>query len=150
MSEENLKSNNILLFGRVTYEMMSNFWPSPMAYETFPKVAEGMNNSEKIVFSNTLEKADWKNTRLIKDNIIDEIKKLKQQGKDMTILGSGSIVSLFAQHGLLDEYIVMIDPIAITDGTPIFKGIDHQINLKLKSNRTFKSGAVVLGYEIIN
>ena len=70
LSEENLRSGNILLFGRVTYEMMANFWPSPIAYESFPVVAEGMNNAEKIVFSRTLKKADWKNTRLVKDILL--------------------------------------------------------------------------------
>jgi dihydrofolate reductase len=148
-SEENMRPGNILLFGRKTYQMMAGFWPSPIANENFPKVAEGMNNAEKIVFSRTLQKADWQNTRIIKGDIIGEIKNLKQQGKNMTILGSGSIVSLFAKHGLLDEYMVMIDPIAIAGGTSIFKDIDHNINLKLKSTRTFKSGSVVLGYEVL-
>ncbi|MDB5198824.1 MAG: dihydrofolate reductase [Chitinophagaceae bacterium] len=149
MSEENLKSNNILLFGRVTYEMMANFWPSPMAHETFPDVAEGMNNAEKIVFSKTLQKADWKNTRVVKNNIVEEIRKLKQQGKDITILGSGSIVSLFAEHGLIDDYQFMLDPVAIADGTPIFKGINHQLNLKLIDTKIFKSGSILLSYQTI-
>lgn len=148
LSEENLKSGNILLFGRVTYEMMANFWPSPMAYESFPVVAEGMNNADKIVFSKTLQKADWKNTRLVKDNIVDEIKALKKMpGKDMTILGSGSIVSIFAEHGLIDEYQFMIDPTAIGDGTPIFKGIGHQLDLKHIDTKILKSGAVLLSYQ---
>lgn len=68
-------------------------------------------------------------------------------GKDMTILGSGSIVSLFAEHGLIDEYQFMIDPIAIGDGTPIFKGISHQLDLKLTDTKIFKSGAVLLSYQ---
>ena len=148
LSEENLRSGNILLFGRVTYEMMANFWPSPMAYETFPAVAEGMNNTDKIVFSKTLKKAEWKNTRLVTDNIVDEIKALKKMpGKNMTILGSGSIVSLFAEHGLVDEYQFMIDPIAIGDGTPIFKGIGKQLDLKLTDTKILKSGAVLLSYQ---
>ena len=148
LSEENLRSGNILLFGRVTYEMMANFWPSPMAYESFPVVAEGMNNAEKIVFSRTLKKADWKNTRLVKDNIVDEIKALKKMpGKNMTILGSGSIVSIFAEHGLVDEYQFMIDPIAIGDGIPIFKGIGKQLDLKLTDTKIFGSGAVLLTYQ---
>ena len=148
-SEENMRSGSILLFGRVTYEMMAGFWPSKMAYENFPKVAAGMNSAEKIVFSRTLRQADWQNTRVIKENMFDEIKKLKQQGKNMTILGSGSIISFFAQHGLLDEIIVMIDPVAIAGGTPIFKDVDHNINLKLKSTRIFKNGSIVIGYELL-
>lgn len=148
-SEENMKSGNILLFGSVTYKMMANFWPSQMAYKNFPVVAEGMNNAEKIVFSKTLLKAEWKNTRIIKDNIVEEIKILKEQGKNMTILGSGSIVSLFAEHSLIDEYQFMVDPIAIGDGTTIFKGITHQLNLKLANTKTFKSGSILLSYEAL-
>ena len=74
-SIENLKSGNILLFGRVTYEMMVSPWTSPMAHQSFPTVAEGMNKAEKIVFSRTLQKAEWNNTKLIKENMIAEIKK---------------------------------------------------------------------------
>ncbi|MEP6514032.1 MAG: dihydrofolate reductase family protein [Parafilimonas sp.] len=150
LSEENLKLDNILLFGRVTYEMMANFWPSPMAYESFPVVADGMNNAEKIVFSKTLQKAEWKNTRLVKDNIVDEIKALKEMpGKNMTILGSGSIVSLFADHSLIDDYQFMIDPVAIGNGTPIFKGIRHQLDLKLTDTKILESGAVLLSYHAL-
>ena len=147
MSEENLKSNNILLFGRVTYEMMGGFWPSPKAYEMFPEVAKGMNNAEKIVFSRTMEKAEWKNTRLIRDNIVDEIKAMKLQGKDMTILGSGRIVTMFAEHGLIDGYQFMVDPVAIGEGTPIFKGIRHHLDLKLTDTKALKNGSVLLSYE---
>lgn len=147
-SSENLKSENILLFGRTTFEMMANFWPSPIAYENFPLVAEGMNKAEKIVFSKTLKTANWNNTRVINKNIIDEVKKLKQSdGKDMTILGSGSIVSQFADAGLIDTYQIMIDPVAIGKGTSLFKNISHQLDLTLISTRTFKSGVVLLSYE---
>ncbi len=147
-SEEALKSGNILLFGRVTYEMMAGFWPTPMAIQNNPVVAEGMNNADKIVFSRTLEKVEWNNTRLIKDNIVEEIKKLKQlPGKDITILGSGSILTQFAEQGLIDEYQFMIDPVAISNGTPIFKNISHKLDLVLTATRTFKSGTVLLCYQ---
>jgi dihydrofolate reductase len=146
-SARNLQADNTLLFGRVTYEMMASFWPSPMAFENFPTVAQGMNKAEKIVFSKTLKKADWQNTRIISDNILDEIRKLKQMaGKDMTLLGSGSILTQMADAGLIDEYQIMIDPVAIARGTPIFKSINHQLDLQLTNTRTFKSGAVLLCY----
>src|SRR6187549_3659393 len=93
---------SVLLFGRKTYEMMAGYWPTQEAKKNAPEVAEGMNQSEKIVFSNTLKKADWKNTKVMSGDIVSEIKKLKKtSGKDLTILGSGSIVSLFAQNGLI-------------------------------------------------
>jgi len=147
-SAEGAQSESILLFGRVTYEMMAGFWPTPLASETMPVVADGMNKSEKIVFSTTLKKAEWSNTRIIKSNIVEEIKKIKETpGKDMTILGSGSILTQFAEKGLIDEYQIMVDPVAIGDGIPIFKGIKLPLNLRLTNTRTFKSGVILLCYE---
>jgi len=147
-SVESLKAGNTLLFGRITYEMMAGFWPTQMAIDSFPDVARGMNKADKIVFSRTLEKVEWNNTRVVKDNMIGEIKRLKQlPGKDMTLLGSGSILTQFADHGLVDEYQVMIDPVAIGDGTPIFKNLMEKLDLKLTATRTFKSGVLLLRYE---
>jgi len=145
---EGLKSGNTLLFGRVTYEMMASYWPTPIAMQHDPIVAEGMNKADKIVFSRTLKKAGWNNTRLVEDNIVEEIMKMKRMpGKDMTLLGSGSIVTLFAEQGLLDEYQIMVDPVVLGRGTPIFKGIKHKLDLKLIATRTFKSGVVLLSYQ---
>ncbi len=147
-SKDNMKEDHILLFGRVTYEMMAGFWPSPMAKEMNPVMSEAMTNAEKIVFSRSLEKAEWKNTTIIRDNIVEEMKKLKQQpGKNMTILGSGSIVSQFAEAGIIDGYQIMVDPVVIANGTSVFPNIQKQLDLKLVSTRTFKSGVVLLSYE---
>ena len=143
-----LKSGNMLLFGRVTYEMMASYWPTPLAIKNDPIVAEGMNNADKIVFSRTLKSVEWSNTRLVKDNIAEEVKRLKQMpGKNMTLLGSGSIVTQLAQQGLIDEFQIMVDPVLLGDGTPIFKGIKERLNLKLITTRTFKSGVILLCYE---
>jgi dihydrofolate reductase len=145
---EGLGSGSILLFGRVTYEMMASYWPSPEAIKNSPVVAEGMNSAEKIVFSRTLKTAEWNNTRLVRKNIGEEVRKLKQtQGKDMVLLGSGNILTQFAEQGLIDEYQIMVDPVALGSGTPIFKGIKHKLDLKLVASRTFKSGVVLLSYE---
>ena len=143
----NLKYGSTLIFGRVTYEMMAGYWPTPMAIKNDPIVAEGMNRADKIVFSRTLKKVEWENTRLIKDNIVEEMRKIKPMpGKDMTLLGSGSIVTQFAEQGLIDEYQIMVDPVALGAGTSIFKGIQDKLDLKLISTRTFKSGVVLLCY----
>jgi dihydrofolate reductase len=145
---EGLKSGNTLLFGRVTYELMARYWPTPHAIKTDPIVAEEMNNADKIVFSRTLKMAEWNNTRLVRDNIEEEIRGLKQMpGKNMTLLGSGSIVTLFAQQGLIDEYQFMVDPVVLGDGTPIFKSIKQRMNLKLTATRTFMNGSVLLCYQ---
>lgn len=147
-SKEGVQSNSIILFGRTTYDMMYSFWPTRLAMESMPEVADGMNKSEKIVFSKKLKKADWNNTRVINTNAVEEIKKLKKVSrKDMVILGSGSIVTLCAEHGLIDTYQIMIDPVAIGTGTPMFKGMKHRLDLQLLSTKTFKSGIVLLNYK---
>jgi dihydrofolate reductase len=80
--------------------------------------------------------------------MVEEIKKMKQQtGNDMTVLGSGSIIAQLAEQNLIDAYQFMIDPVALGDGTSTFKGISHQLNLKLIDTRVFKSGAVLLSYQ---
>jgi len=140
-------SGNTLLFGRVTYELMTNFWPTPEAIKTDPIVAEGMNRSEKIVFSRTMDKVDWINTRLVKGDMIAEVRKLKQgSGKDLTILGSGSIVSQLAQEGLIDEYNILLNPVAIGKGKTMFEGIKKKLDLKLTATRTFGNGNILLTY----
>jgi dihydrofolate reductase len=106
-----------------------------------------MNNADKIVFSRTLKKAGWNNTRVVK-NMVEEVKKMKQiPGKDMTLLGSGSIVTQLSEQGLIDEYQIMVDPIVIGEGTPIFKDVKRQLELKLTMTKTFKSGVVLLCYQ---
>jgi dihydrofolate reductase len=110
-----------------------------------------MNKSEKIVFSRTLKKVDWHNSRIVNGDIVEEMRKLKAgSGSDMCILGSGSIVTQMAAAGLIDEYMFMVDPVILGEGTPVCKGMDHALNLKLKKTRTFKSGTLLLTYEPIS
>ncbi len=145
---EGAKSGSRLVFGRVTYQMMASYWPTALAAQNNPGLAPRMNDSHKIVFSRTLEKTEWNNTTLIKDDMPGAIRQLKQNpGTDMTILGSGTIVTQLAGLGLIDEFQIMLIPVAIGNGTPLFKGINHKLNLKLKSTRTFKNGNVLLCYE---
>ena len=145
---EMLASGGTLLFGRVTYEMMAGYWSSPEAIKSDPSVAEGMNKADKVVFSRTLKKAEWSNTRLVKDNIGEEVKKMKQMpGKGMALLGSGSIVTQFADQGLIDEFQIMVDPVVLGDGTPLLKGINRKLDLKLTGTKAFQSGVVLLSYQ---
>ncbi len=138
------------MFGHKTYEMMAGYWPTAQALAQSPVVARGMNQEEKIVFSSSMQQADWQHTRVIHTHLVEEIRALKQQGsKDLTILGSGSILSLVADHQLIDEYLVMIDPVALGKGFPIFKGIRHPLNLELQHSRVFPSGTVLLGYKVL-
>ena len=141
-------SGNTLLFGRVTYELMAGFWPTPEAIRTDPIVAAGMNKAEKIVFSRTLEKADWKNTRLVKSDLIAEVRSLKRgSGQDLTILGSGSIVSQLAQEGLIDEYQILLNPVVIGKGKTMFEGVKDRFSLRLIKTRVFGNGNIMLHYE---
>jgi len=140
-------AGNILLFGRITYEMMAGYWPSPMAMKNSPEMAEGMNKAEKIVFSRTLKKAAWNNSRIAGGEMVEAIRKLRQEpGKDMTVLGSGSIVTQLAQEGLIDEYQLMIHPVVLGKGSSIFGGVSRQLDLELTATRSFTSGVVLLCY----
>jgi dihydrofolate reductase len=144
----NASGDAALLFGRVTYELMASFWPTPAALERAPAVAEGMNNMPKIVFSRKLEQASWKNTTLVKGDIVTEARRMKlQPGPDMVILGSGSIVSQLAQAGLIDEYQIVVNPIVLGKGRTLFEGVQEKIALKLIKSRPFENGNVVLYYE---
>jgi dihydrofolate reductase len=147
-SIDSLRAGNMLLFGRVTYEMMASWWPTPMAAEAFPEVARGMNEAKKIVFSNIIEDPQWSNTTVMNGDIVAKMSQLKQQpGNDMTILGSGTIVSQFASAGLIDEFQVMLDPVVLCSGTSLFNTIEHDMFLELTSHRIFKSGVVLLTYK---
>ena len=147
-ANENANSGNTLLFGRVTYQLMAGYWPTPEALKNDPVVARGMNAAPKIVFSRTLDTVDWNNTRLVKGDLVTEVRKMKQQpGKDMTVLGSGSIVSQLAQEGLIDEYEIMLNPVALGKGKTMFEGVKDRIALKLRKTRTFRNGNVLLSYE---
>ncbi|HEV8486526.1 MAG TPA: dihydrofolate reductase family protein [Blastocatellia bacterium] len=145
---ESAGGGDILLFGRKTYELMVQFWPTPEAMKSAPEVAEGMNKAEKIVFSRTLDKVEWNNTRVMKDNVLEEIKKMKQTpGSNMTVLGSGSIVNQFADAGLIDEIQLLVQPVALSEGTPILKDIKGKVEFNLTNSRVFETGNVLLVYQ---
>ena len=138
---------DVLLFGRVTYQMMASYWPTPSAIANDPIVAGQMNRVPKIVFSRTLEKAEWNNTRLIKDHIAEEILKLKQQpGKDLALFGSANLMSTLIQLDLIDEHRIMVNPVILGAGTPLFK-TKGRLNMKLLKTRAFGNGNVLLCYE---
>lgn len=146
-AENGLQSGNILLFGRRTYDMMAGFWPTEQAKQMMPEVAEGMNKAEKIVISHSLTNPSWNNTRVIGGDIGKAIRELKASaGKDITILGSGTIVLQLTDLRLIDSYQLMINPVALGDGTPLFQGIKQPLNLKLVNSSILKNGMLVLDY----
>ena len=137
-----------ILFGRVTYEMMAGYWPNTT--DNDPIITDKMNSLQKIVFSKTLHPTTtgWNNSILAKENIEEEIKRLKQQpGKDMVIFGSGEIVSSLMRLGLIDEYRVIVNPVILGQGNLLFKGLHDRLNLKLLKTKTLGSGVVILYYE---
>ena len=143
----NASGGGRLLFGRVTYELMASFWPTPLAAQSMPVVAERMNNLPKVVFSRTLEKASWNNTRLIKSDLTGEIRRMKEKpGEDMVILGSGSIVAQLAPHGLIDEYHLVVNPVVLGKGRTLFDGLEGNLSLQRTQVRTFRNGCVLLCY----
>jgi dihydrofolate reductase len=145
-----LSTVDTILFGRVTYQHMAAYWPTASGTGNDAFITEKMNNLPKIVFSKTLQEVKWNNSRLVKENIAEEILKMKQQpGKDMVIFGSGSIVSTFMQLGLIDEYRIIMNPVVLGNGKPLFKGIKDKHNLKLLKTKVLGSGIVILYYQPI-
>jgi dihydrofolate reductase len=126
---------------------MAGFWPTPAAAERFPVIAARMNSLPKVVFSRTLAVVTWANARLVKSSPAAEIRKMKSEpGPDMTILGSGSIVSQLTQEGLIDEYQVVVFPVVLGQGRTMFDGVTRPLRLRLVTTRTFGNGNVLLRY----
>ncbi len=142
-----LNEVDTILYGRITYEQMAAYWPN--AKDNDAAIAEKMNSLQKIVFSKTLDKAEWNNTKLIKEKIAEEIMRLKQQpGKDIVIFGSGTIVSELTHAKLIDEFRLIINPVILGNGNPLFKSINERRNLKLINTQTLKCGTVILYYQL--
>lgn len=140
------------LLGRVTYQIWEKYWPTvnqnPSSTENDRRFSRFAEDIQKVVFSNTLNKVDWKNTRLVKENIAQEISKMKQQpGKNLLLAGGASLAQTFTKLGLIDEYQVTVHPVILGQGKLLFKDIDIRRKLKLKQTKTYSSGAVGLYYE---
>jgi dihydrofolate reductase len=152
IATDQLKRADTILLGRVTYKAMSKYWPAVLLDPSSPRqdlaFAGMMNSYHKIVFSTTMEHADWSNSSLVQDNIIHEVRLLKKQpGKNMIIYGSGTIASLFMRYGLVDEYVLWVHPVVLGKGKPFFKKLSDKHYLRLVKSTTFKSGVVLLYYE---
>ncbi len=146
---QQLDEVDTLLFGRRTYEMMASYWPTEGARKDDPDVAGRMNATAKLVFSKTLSKPQWENTKLIKNDFAAEVRKRKQEpGKDMIIFGSSELGVTFLREHLLDELRIMINPIILGSGHALFQGIDDKLKLNLLKTRVFRSGNVLLVYDV--
>ena len=146
--EENAQGGGQLLFGRITYAMMASYWPTPQAAKANPVVAERMNQMPKVVFSRTLAKAAWNNTRIVKGNIAEEVLRMKQEsGPDMAIFGSGTIIPPLTEAKLIDEYQMVVNPIVLGKGRTMFEGVAGKLGLQFQNSRPFKNGNVVVTYK---
>jgi dihydrofolate reductase len=153
-SIELLNNLDILLFGRITYELMAAYWPTDTAVQNEPVVAGKMNDLQKIVFSRTLSEEQigmpgsrWKNVKLVKDRINEEVAALKKEvGRDMAIFGSSQISLSFIDAGLIDEYRLIVSPVILADGKRLFEGLKNKLELQLQRSTTFSSGNVLLYY----
>lgn len=143
---DNASGEGTLVMGRITYDMMVQYWPTPQAKEAMPEVAKGMNEMPKMVFSRTMREATWSNTTLVNSNIGSAIRKAKNEASGgMTILGSGSIVSQLAEEGLIDEFQLVVVPVVLGEGRKLFD-VQKQLGLELRSSRVFGNGNVFLTY----
>jgi dihydrofolate reductase len=144
------QSGSTLVFGRTTYDMMRSWWPTPKAIAGDPQMARVVNESPKIVFSKTMPSAEegpnWKNVTLLRDIDAAGIRKRKAPaGAALTILGSGTVVREFANLGLIDEYAIVVVPILLGAGKPLFEGV-RETPIELVESRSFRNGLVVLRY----
>jgi dihydrofolate reductase len=140
---DQLASADLLLFGRVTYQGMASWWPNAQG-----ETADVMNGISKIVFSSTLEHADWNNTRLVREHAMEEVARLKQQpGKDILVFGSAELCAALLQHDLIDEYRLCVAPVVLGGGNPLFKPSPDRMKMHLLDARPLRSGGVILCYQ---
>ncbi len=145
---QQLQQADGLIFGRITYQGMASYWPTPNANQDDPVVASLMNSISKYVFSTSLDTVEWSNSHLVKGDAVQELTKLKAQpGKDLLLFGSVNLASTFAKNGLLDEYRLMVNPVVLGKGSSVFNGNHEMLKLSLVDLKTFKNGNVLLYYQ---
>jgi dihydrofolate reductase len=138
--------SDTMLFGRVTYEEFAGYWPHQGSEV---EMADQMNYTPKLVVSSTLDAAEWQNTTLVKGNVVEELTKLKQQpGKDISIVGSGTLVRSLLRDGLLDELRLLVHPIVVGSGRRLFPDGTDQMPLRLVDARTFSTGVLYATYRL--
>ena len=143
ISLEQLRAAERLLFGRITYDGMAAYWSSAEG-----EIAGLMNDIPKVVFSRTLDRAEWSNTRLVDGDAVAEVSRLKRAGdRDTLVFGSGDLAATLTRHGLFDEYRLAVAPLVIGSGKTLFGRGHGELKLKLLEARPLSSGAVILRYE---
>jgi dihydrofolate reductase len=142
-----LRAADVLLFGRRTFEGMASYWPTPEAIAEDRQVAELMNEKPKIVFSRTIEHSAWSNTRIVKGDAATELRGLKAGGSgDLLLLGSSDLATSLAAADLIDEYRLMVAPVALPAGKAVLQGLAGDLRLRVEEVRPFASGNVLVRY----
>lgn len=146
-----INNAGLLLYGRITYQLMESYWPAvvknPTGNRSTDEFAIAIDHVSKIVFSRTLKGVDWRNTTLKNEIRTNEIVELKQQtGRDI-LVGSPSLILALARLNLVDEFQLSVQPTVVGAGLPLFKNITERMNLKLLKTKTFGCGAITLYYE---
>ncbi len=142
-----------LLLGRVTYQSFAGSWPhvpdNPNAAEGEKAYARKLNAMRKIVFSRTLASVEWHNSTLVREVVPAEIEQLKHEpGRDIVIYGSASLVQTLTNLSLIDEYQILVHPVILGGGKPLFQDIKHKTKLKLVQSKMHPSGVVLLTYQL--
>ena len=147
-----LRNANLLIFGRITYQLMVPYWPdiarTQSEADAINEFARVFDSLDKVVFSTTLKQVGGKNTRIVRANVAEEVLALKQQpGKDICV-GSLSIASQLSDRGLIDEYRFVVHPVVAGKGPRLFETVRPQdrLRLDLVGSETFQSGVVALHY----
>ncbi|MBI3482598.1 MAG: dihydrofolate reductase family protein [Bacteroidetes bacterium] len=151
---ELLSRADTLIYGRIAYQLMESYWPTvvknPTGNKPIDEFAILIDSISKIVFSHTLEKVEWRNTKLKKEVIKEEVIELKQSrngGSKNIVVGSPSLIVALIKLDLIDEYQLSVQPTIVGSGLPLFKNVQDRINLKLLKTKTFGCGAVTFYYE---
>lgn len=147
---ELLSNAGTLIYGRITYQLMENYWPTivknPTGNKPTDEFAEIIDSIPKIVFSHTLKNVEWKSAKLANRDIEEEVLELKQQsGKDI-LIGSPSLIVALTRVGLIDEFQLCVHPVIVGNGLPLFKNINDKTILRLLKTKSFSSGAITLYY----
>lgn len=135
-----------MIFGRITYEQMASYWPTPEAAKAMPEVARAMNDRPKYVFSRSMTSSTWKNTQVVKGDVVNEVRRLKAEAGNLVIMGSGTIIPPLVQAGLVDELHLVVTPVVLGAGRTIFEGVRDRVKMKLAHSRSFENGKTSLVY----
>ncbi len=139
-----MASSDTLLLGRRTFEEFAAFWPTADKSDPF---ADFINNTPKVVVSNTLGEVDWQPTTVIRGDVVSQIRDLKEQpGKNIGMTGSPTLIRSLVKEGLLDELSLMVHPLVLGSGKRLFDDVAEQVPLTLVNSQTFKTGVVNLTY----